>query len=134
MSNQRYISPKLVAGKARTQIECFTKHPDLEKGMPSPLTDLSASFEETLALEAAQESLKKKLVLATRAVGRARFVLREKLRANLAIAALRYGPDAEAVELLGGKPRGGGRRKIKEGTEGATLPSASTPTSTTAIA
>lgn len=113
-----FISLERVLSNARAQMEGLTKHPDLEKGLPCPLADLSETFDDVFAAEKSQEELKKLLVLATRNARRARRALLEKVRANLAIAVLRYGPDAEPVSMLGGKPRGRPRHKAKNGKEG----------------
>ena len=121
----KYITAKPVNAKAVTQIECFKQHPELALGMPIPLDELTRSFDEIAVVEAEQQQLKKSLALATKRVQRARWVMREKLRANLAIAALRHGPASEAIVLMGGKPRGGGsvkRNGIEEGVPGPASP------------
>lgn len=120
MSN--FVSVKTVSDKARIQLECFKTHPELAKGMPISPDALALAFDEVAAAQAAQERLKKSLLLMTQAVQRTLFVLREKLRANLAIAALLHGHASEAITLLGGKPRGGGRVKRKGTEEGPAGP------------
>ena len=49
---------------------------------------------------------------------------REMVRANLAVAAMIHQPNSDAVSLLGGKPRRGGRRSAaKQTPEGGVGPS-----------
>ncbi len=123
MMRPKTIKPKKVLSRARTQVQGLTDRPAIDAGMPIPLVKLSGLLAEAIAAESAQEEAKKALVAATGKLNDTLFVLRETVRANVAVAAMLVGPYSAEMSELGGKPRKVGRRRSKTGAKESAAPS-----------
>ncbi len=108
---QSYLSEGRVLARVRALIQGLTDHPELGKGLPTTPEMVKKALDEILEAGSAQEQLKKTLLLATRSQQIRLRNAREMVSASLAVAAMIHQPNSDAVVLLGGKPRRGGRRK-----------------------
>ncbi len=126
MMRPKNIKSKNVLSRSRTQVKGLTDRPAIEAGMPTRLVKLSELLAEAIAAESTQEEAKKALVAATGKLNDLLFVLREKVRANVAVAAMLVGPYSAEISELGGKPRKAGRRGSKTGAKESAAPSSAT--------
>ncbi len=122
--SQSYLSEERVLARVRALIQGLTDHPELGKGLPTPLEMVKKSLDAILAAASTQEQLKKVLRGATKSLQILLRDAREMVRANLAVAAMIHQPNSDAIVLLGGKPRrGGGRKAANKTPEGGVGPS-----------
>ncbi len=102
-------TPRVVS-QAQTQIGGVKGRPDLEKGLKTPIEKVEAQLATVLEALKARDELKKAAVLATEAIRKAAFELRNSVRSNIRVIARRRGIYNPDLALLGGKPRANGRR------------------------
>lgn len=109
-----YVSEKRASSRIRAHLQGLVAHPELQAGLPRTLEHLKKALDEVLAVSQEREQLKAELKLKTMALHGLLRDLLEQVRANLAVAAMIHQPNSDAIELLGGKRRTGGRRSGKK--------------------
>lgn len=104
------VSSKRVEKRADAFLEGLKKRPDLATGLPCSSEAITASKSKVAALATELASAKNAVHAAVLALNAAAVELRGQLNSNLAVAAMLYGTQSDAIEFLGGKIRRGGRR------------------------